>query len=69
MFIVMEDNKNTNVSCGGCGCGCLSLIVTFLLITFTVTCLVNSCKRGSLWEGCVETAHEYYQTADSVWNK
>lgn len=54
---------------GGLGCGCLSLIITVLIVWFCCTCLVKSCERGSLWEGCVETAHDYYEVVDTIWNK
>ena len=65
----MEENKKTVHVSGGLGCGCLSLITTFLLIGFCCTCLVKSCERGSLWEGCVETVHDYYEVVDTTWNK
>lgn len=51
------------------GCGCLSLMITILCFVIACTWLIKSCERGSLWEGGVETVKEYYQTADSIWNK
>lgn len=51
------------------GCGCLSLMICILCFIFACTWLIKSCESKSLWQGGVETVKEYYDVADSVWNK
>ena len=63
----MEDN-NESVGCCGCGCGCLYILISLVILMFCITWCVKSCERGSLWEGGVETAKEYYNAADTIWN-
>lgn len=67
-FKRMED-KNESGGCCGCGCGCLYILISLVILMFCITWCVKSCKCGSLWEGGVETVKEYYNTADTIWNK
>lgn len=48
--------------------GCFGLIIFIISICFLCTFIKNCCNSWSPWEAAVQTTHDYYVTADSIWN-
>lgn len=59
-----KENDSVNT-----GCGCLTTLFWIISICFVISVISKSCENGSIWEGTVSTAKEYYDVADSIWNK
>lgn len=63
------DTKHTSFkSTPSCSCGCLSFIFIILYICFFISFFKN-CTGRTIEESIVQTAKDYYQMADSIWNE